>query len=246
MVGSILRFCSLPTNGLSNGSFAVVAREEDPTLWEDNPRIRPRWIIGALLDLNDSESEASARLRWSMSGDFANQCRSVEQLGDLVHSDDDLFPKCKDDAWPDSWFRNVQGPEDPRLFWSHLGEPLIIYNSISAEHSDLCRHVYIVDLRSVYAPVGNLLSTIAEPAPIRFPKSVPLLYPGQVGFQKKKNWAPFTNTDGELYFHTDLIPQTIYKLKLSNGSPPTFSTPVEHLPTLEIAVSYSSWENCIT
>jgi hypothetical protein len=237
-------FLSLPTNGLSNGSFAVVAREEDPTLWEASPTVRPRWILGALLDLTDSEFEASARLRWPMSSDFTNECHSVERLGALIHSDEVFFPKCSEWAFPDVWFRNVQGPEDPRLFWSHLGEPLMIYNSISAEHSDLCRNIYFVDLRTVYAPVGDLLSTIAEPGPIRFPESVPLLYLDQIGFPK--NWAPFTDTDGEVYFHTDLIPQIIFRLKLSSDSSPTFSTPADRLPALELAINSSSSENCIT
>jgi hypothetical protein len=233
-------FLQLPNDTVSNGSFAVVAREDGP--WQ---RGQPasRWIVGGMVDLTDSEVEEDARLRWSITTGFAVTCRNVEQLPAKPYTDDTQFPKCKDSP---NWLKGIQGPEDPRLFWSHLGEPLMIFNSISAEHAEICRHLYLTDLRNIYGPVRDLLSSLEEPAPVRFTESVPLLYPGESGVQK--NWAPFSDSSGGLYFHTDLIPQTIYKLKSGNDAfkVPTFSSSAEDLEDLEIIVNATSRDNCIT
>jgi len=156
-----------------------------------------------------------------------------DKLESLVHSSDPFFPKCATgiyEQWP--WYQNIQGPEDGRLVWSRLGEPLLIYNSISPEESDLCRCMYIIDLRSIYPALELFLSGTEGNPPIRFPYSVPLIYPDQTGVPK--NWAVFTNAIGEVFVHTDLIPQQIYKLNLSGrGSLPWQDSPASELAIME-------------
>ena len=156
-----------------------------------------------------------------------------DKLESLVHSSDPFFPKCATgiyEQWP--WYQNIQGPEDGRLVWSRLGEPLLIYNSISPEESDLCRCMYIIDLRSIYPALELFLSGTEGNPPIRFPYSVPLIYPDQTG--APKNWAVFTNAIGEVFVHTDLIPQQIYKLNLSGrGSLPWQDSPASELAIME-------------
>jgi hypothetical protein len=67
--------------------------------------------------------------------------------------------------------------------------------------------------------------------PIRFPHSVPLIYDGLTGVPK--NWAPFTNELGEVFVHTDLIPQRIYKVNLDDEPLPSFHSPANKLAILE-------------
>lgn len=235
---------SIPSDGHGTSDTLVVAREEDPTLWQDNPVIRPRWIIAGLLNLSQPDEDARDRFRWSLTESTNNPCTSVHRLPKLVHTENTLLPKCDHDVWPDIWFRNVQGPEDPRLFWSHLGEPLLIYNSISADNNNLCRHMYLVDVRSAL-PETMLHGLWFDPkVPIRFADSVPLLYEHQRGFQK--NWVPFTNDEGELFIHTDLIPQTIYRLRDSVSYPNFHSHPNE-LNCLDLAINGTAdTPNCLT
>ena len=121
-----------------------------------------------------------------------------------------------------------------------LGEPLLIYLSDSPENCGLCRALYLVDLRSVYPPLANLLGT--DSPPIRFNRSVPLLYPGQTGFHK--NWAVFTTFNGDILIHTDLIPQRIYWLPPSESFP-TFYSPVSELATLA-PLFQGTDENCLS
>jgi hypothetical protein len=236
---------SLPVEGYSNGPLAVVAREADPSLWENDPPVRPRWIIAAMLTLPYKVKDTRSRLRWKPVSDFKNDASHPERLSSLVHNHSaTLFPKCDVNNDMDTWFRNVQGPEDPRLFWTHIGEPLVIYNSFAAENIVLCRHLYMVDLRSVFPTVEKLMSEVSQPSPIRFTQNVPLLYSNQSSFQK--NWVPFTNSEGDLYFHTDLVPQTIYKLKPKPDSGySTFSSPAEELDNLELVVRSPIEENCV-
>lgn len=119
----------------------------------------------------------------------------------------------------------------------------MIYNSISPVHSDLCRLLYLVDLRSVYPAVADILSS--NTPPIRFKESLPLAISDQQG--QHKNWAPFTNPRGEIFIHVDLIPQTIYKLNYpdSSDSLPTFSSQASDLSILESVVSHTDEQNCV-
>ena len=233
-------FLTLPSERSANGTYVVLARETDPTLFEESPAVRPRWVVACILEPENYEMH----LRWTPLWDWKDWCHTVQRL-ELIQSEELLFPKCDPDNPLDSWFRNVQGPEDPRIFWSHMGEPLIVYNSISASNSDLCRHMYVADLRSVYPVVNEILSSDVNQSPIRFHESMPILYHNQSSFQK--NWVPFTNADCDLFFHTDLIPQTIYKLNVPENSEfPTFNSDSSSLITLELAMRDSQQENCLT
>ena len=231
---------TLPNAGeRKNGTFVVVAREEYKFKWINGVMVQPRMIIASLLHVTNSDPQR----RWSPRESPRIQPHSLERLGKLVHSNDTYFPKCEPD--PEGLLTSIQGPEDPRLIWSHLGEPLMIYNSIPPENSDLCRHFYLVDLRGVYPIVADIISETANPAPIRFNESIPIAYPGQEGLHK--NWAPFTNPAGDVFIHVHLVPQTIYKLKLdSPSSPLTSNSPVDLLSLEPIVRHPPEDENCVT
>lgn len=204
-----------------NATFVVVAREEYKWQWMDGIYVQPRHVVASLLHLS---SDAQRRIAPKLSPRIWSH--SVERMH-LIHSNATYFPKCEQDR--DGQTSNIQGPEDPRLIWSHLGEPLMIYNSVSPEDSDLCRHFYLVDLRSVYPVIREILSGSSDPAPIRFPESLPIAYRGQDGIHK--NWAIFTTRAGDVFVHVHLIPQTIYKI--NNGMEKVISHPRNE-------------ENCIT
>lgn len=232
---------SLPFKRDGYATFAVVAREENKWVMQSGTEVQPRNIIAALVDGPNSTTGYSTR--WFPKEYPRIESHSTERLDKLVHSTDTFFPKCE--SMP--WYTNNQGPEDGRLSWTHLGEPLLIYISISPTHSDLCRILYLVDLRSVYQPLENLLAETIQSTPIRFPHSVPLLYQNQTGFNK--NWAVFTNRAGEIFIHTDLVPQRIYRLRLPDppNSLPTFSSPLSDLSLLEPIATHSSHnENCVS
>ena len=231
---------TLPYTGESrNGTFVVVAREEYKFEQIGDIIVQPRAIIASLLHVVTSDAER----RWTPRDSPRIQSHSVERLGKLVHSNDTYFPKCEPD--PKGLLSTIQGPEDPRLIWSHLGEPLMIYSSIPPEDSDLCRHFYLVDLRSVYPVVADIISETPKPPPMRFNESIPIAYPGQEGLHK--NWAPFTTPTGDVFIHVHLVPQTIYKLKLGGSlSSPALPSPTD-LHSLEPVVRHPPEdENCIT
>jgi hypothetical protein len=232
---------SLPFLGSkSNATFVVLARDwSEPEEKGNGKVIDKRTIIASLL--HDS-FDPSGLHPLTPSKNYHNRCQSLRDLDDLVHSDKDLFPNCNPDTF-EKHFMHVSGPEDPRIFWSHLGEPLLIYNSIGAKNSVLCRHMYIVDLRSVYPLLTELLTDIPHVPPIRYSESLPLIYENQTGLQK--NWSPFSNAAGELFLHTDLVPQTIYKIP-TIGEAPTFSSPAADLSWLEPVVTSTVHANCIT
>ena len=231
---------TLPAAGeRRNGTFIVVAREEYKFKWIDGAMVQPRTIIATLLHVTPSSPER----RWAPRDSPRIQSHSLERLDKLVHSNDTYFPKCEPD--PDGLLVTIQGPEDPRLIWSHLGEPLILYSSISPESSDLCRHFYLADLRSVYPVVADIISETVNPSPMRFNESIPVAYPGQEGIHK--NWAPFTNPAGDVFIHVLLAPQTIYKLKLDNSSEPqTLSSSADHFRLEPVVQHPPEDENCVT
>ena len=201
---------------------------------------QPRNIFAGLLHVETSDIERKSALT-----EYPKvQTHSVELLDKLIHSEDTYFPKCEPDL--EGGLGSIQGPEDPRLFWSHLGEPLIIYQSISPTNSELCRHFYIVDLRSIYSGAADIIADTVNPPPIRFKESVPIAYAGQSGFHK--NWAPFTDANGDVFIHTRLTPQTIFKLKFnSSDSLPHFDSPPPDLINLEPVVRHPQEdENCVS
>jgi len=238
---------ALPAHTASEkANLVVIAREQFRTETIDGHKVQPRALVGGILRIGDEDS--ASRGRWDPR--HYPRIRSewkIERLNRLIRSDDFRFPKCEPD--PDNWFWNNQGPEDGRVFWSHLGEPLVIYHSISPTNSDLCRLMYIVDLRSVYTLMLEIVLRTVDHPPIRFTESVPLLIAGQNGMHK--NWAPFTDRLGDVFIHVYLVPQTIYKLNLntdtSSHTVPTFSSPASELAILEPFVMQGPDEwNCLT
>jgi hypothetical protein len=228
---------ALPFNQTGKTKFVLVARDEIHDTWHDNvPEVRPRSTFAALLDFPpDADVHPNSNF----------EAYSMSPLELLANSKQNVFENCNTNGL-EFWYRNMQGPEDPRIFRSHLGEPLLIYSSIGAANSGLCRQLYIVDLRVVYPALREALESGTEstdPAPLRFNHSVPLLYANQTGLQK--NWAPFTNTAGELFIHTDLIPQRIYKLNFPARPLPDFSSLAVDLPLLEPVPCSSVGDNCL-
>lgn len=183
----------------SNATLVVVARGEYSYLTTDEDDVyQPRDLIAGLFeDTYNNELYRESRFYPPNEPDIT--AFSEQILDELMLSADIYIPKCNVKEY--KWYRNIQGPENGRLFWTQLGEPLV-YLSNSPENCDLCRTLYLVDLRSVYPPLANLLGTDS-----RFNRSVPLLYPGQTGFHK--NWAVFTTWHGDILIHTDLVPQRI-------------------------------------
>jgi len=211
---------SLPWRGDDSYSpnFIVVAREEDHLVRVYERDVRPRSILASLLRIPDFHPTTQDRL--PPRGHPTVPASWVTRLNQIVRSDRIHFPKCDP---MNEWLHGLQGPEDARIFWSHLGEPLLIYNSLSPDQSDLCRVMYMNDLRTAFPKVGSILSEDPNSAPIRFNESVPLIMPLQEGTQK--NWVAFTKPNGDIYFHITLIPQSIYKLRLDQPIPTIASPP---------------------
>jgi hypothetical protein len=72
-----------------------------------------------------------------------------------------------------------------------------------------------------------------ENVPIRFPHLVTLIYDGLIGVPN--NWAPFTNEGGDMFVHTDLIPQRIYQFNLDDlETLPSLVSSANELAILEL------------
>jgi len=228
----------------NDGHFVVIARDPDNTTFHPSGDYGhftgTRSICGSLLELAPSKN--TTRYRWSPAERFSGRCHNTQTLEDVVHMDE-RFARDIPESQKDCFL--TTGPEDPRIFYSHLGEPLLLYNSIGAAHSTQCRHFYLVDVRSVYPVLDGILDNSVNPAPIRYSHSVPVLYNNQTGLQK--NWMPFSDATGNVYVHTDLIPQAIYKLSLPSGPArhPNFHSPASDLVTLEPVVKSDVYQNCI-
>jgi len=238
---SLLCLPYVPNN---DATYLSVARSEID--WDAD--VQSRNLIASLI----SERGYKQQIRYYRSRYFPRYTMVVtgyteDKLESLVHSLDSFFPKCAAEIYDElPWYQNIQGPEDGRLVWTRLGEPLLIYNSVSPEESDLCRCMYLIDLRSVYPALELFLRGTERNPPIRFAHSVPLIYPYQVGISK--NWAVFSNAIGDVFVHTDLIPQRIYKLNLSGlddlpwqdspASDLAIMEPLPHDPTADA-------QNCI-
>ena len=132
----------------------------------------------------------------------------VNTLLPLSTSSNHTFPSCGTEA-PGKFYLNVQGPEDPRVFWSALGEPLLLYNSHSERFQDRhCRVMHIVDLRSIYPLLEEILEDLQDrPPPIRFPNSLAIEEEDQ--YYIEKNWLMFSDMldPQAIYFHRNLAPR---------------------------------------
>ncbi|KAK4695011.1 hypothetical protein P7C71_g2649, partial [Lecanoromycetidae sp. Uapishka_2] len=98
------------------------------------------------------------------------------------------------------------GFHDPRIFWSGKGEPLMMVNTQSRY---ACFGLWMIDLRTLYAPLVNLLTsspTLPSLGPL---KSYPTLTeltrnPADTRSAIEKNWMLFFPASGESYIHYDL------------------------------------------
>jgi hypothetical protein len=239
---SLLSLPFTDSNPDNNATFVMVVRDLDNTVFvEEGNYFTGTRSISAWL-LQGPQIAGNSRYRWSPMERFANQAHSFNTLETVVTADEQLFPPGTT-AVVENYCRSIAGPEDPRIFWSHLGEPLLMYNSIGAFNSIHCRHIYLVDLRSVYPGLNDTLAHNFQ-SPIRFRNSTPLIYPGQQGLQK--NWAPFTDATGQIYVHTDLVPQRIYKIALPENNLPGYFSPGTELNILQPVIASSSPQNCVT
>ncbi|GAA5827491.1 hypothetical protein JCM11251_003834 [Rhodosporidiobolus azoricus] len=90
------------------------------------------------------------------------------------------------------------GPEDPRLFFTNDGQPLLIYSQ-TGRSPNICRALFVIDARMVIPGLDKALKKAGWDAPIEFRE------------QTEKNWAPLLGENDELHFHVSLVPQQIYK-----------------------------------
>ena len=230
---------SLPYHPRHRTSFAVITRNEFEWAKQDGEEIQPRSLVAGLLDVSNSSTPAKSR--WQPKQTPSVIVHSAQKVARLVQSWETYYPAC----WNVPGYWNIQGPEDGRIFWTHWGEPLLIYISVPPPALEICRVMYLVDLRCVYPAFERHLSDVANSVRVRFPRSVPLVYNGQEGFMK--NWAPFTDREGNFYVHTALIPQTIFKLEVAPGKRlPTYNSSAEDISILRPVDTDPRAPNCIS
>jgi hypothetical protein len=214
---------------------SVASREQIVEETDENTKVRRQDLIGAMILDKQNRKAYYDRSRYFPKNTPLARGYSDDKMQDLVHSTQTVFPKCAREShnhWQWPWYKNMEGPENGRLVWSRLGEPLLIYLSVSPEESSLCRTLYLVDLRSVYPALDRFMAMTEQNPPIRFPHSVPLMYHGQVGFPR--NWAVFTNAMDEVLIQTDLVPQRIFKLNLEDpDNLPRHDSPASDLVIME-------------
>ncbi|KAL9561381.1 hypothetical protein ACKAV7_014736 [Fusarium commune] len=100
------------------------------------------------------------------------------------------------------------GPEDMKLFWTRIGEPLLIFTH-QVDDENMCQGQFLIDVRAAMPEIEQALGP--EPSsllpPIRFESPTALRReapPGQEPhprYQREKNWAPAQSpfsTDSEL------------------------------------------------
>ncbi|KDE05704.1 hypothetical protein MVLG_03938 [Microbotryum lychnidis-dioicae p1A1 Lamole] len=108
----------------------------------------------------------------------------------------------------DPIFDQFIGPEDPRLFFTNDGQPLLIYSQ-TGRSPNICRAIYLIDARVVVPGLSKALKKGGWNAPIVFSEQTDLIRDNQ--FNIEKNWAPFLGEKDELHFHVSLVPQEVYK-----------------------------------
>ncbi|KAK4047506.1 hypothetical protein OIO90_006148 [Microbotryomycetes sp. JL221] len=124
----------------------------------------------------------------------------------------------------DPTFDQFIGPEDPRLFFTNDGQPLLLYSQ-TGRSPNICRAIFMIDARVVIPGLTDALKRAGWNPPIVFKEQTDLIRENQ--FNIEKNWAPFLGEQDELFFHVSLVPQEIYKwvpgltLRALDPSPPT-------------------------
>ncbi|GAA5987341.1 hypothetical protein JCM10908_001916 [Rhodotorula pacifica] len=105
-------------------------------------------------------------------------------------------------------FNQFIGPEDPRLFFTNDGQPLLIYSQ-NGRMPNVCRALYVIDARMVIPGLDKALQRAGWNAPVQFREQTDLIRENQYNIEK--NWSPFLGENDELFFHVSLVPQQIYK-----------------------------------
>jgi hypothetical protein len=116
------------------------------------------------------------------------------------------------------------GPEDMKLFWTGLGEPLLIFTH-QVDDAVRCQGQFIIDARAAVPELGEILSTDAELPKIRFhePEGLRRIAPSgeesDPRYQREKNWAPvqapFSSDKEELLFMVE--PSQLFRFTDVNG-----------------------------
>ncbi|GAA6010122.1 hypothetical protein JCM10207_007570 [Rhodosporidiobolus poonsookiae] len=109
---------------------------------------------------------------------------------------------------PDPVFDQFIGAEDPRLFFTNDGQPLMIYSQ-TGRSPNICRALNIIDARMVIPGLDKALKRAGWNAPIQFREQTDLIRENQSPIEK--NWSPYLGENDELFFHVSLAPQQIYK-----------------------------------
>ncbi|GAA6049379.1 hypothetical protein JCM3770_007316 [Rhodotorula araucariae] len=105
-------------------------------------------------------------------------------------------------------YEQFVGPEDPRLFLTDDGQPLLIYSQ-TGRSPNVCRALFLIDARMVIPGLDKALKKAGWNAPVQFREQTDLIRENQLGIEK--NWSPFQGQNDELLFHVSLVPQQIYK-----------------------------------
>ena len=130
----------------SNATLVVVARGEYSHLTTDEDDVyQPRDLIASLFeDTYNNELYRESRFYPPNEPDIT--AFSEQILDELILSADIYIPKCNVKEY--KWYRNIQGPENGRLFWTQLGEPLV-YLSNSPRTAIFVGH-YISSISEVF------------------------------------------------------------------------------------------------
>ncbi|BGP09240.1 hypothetical protein OF846_003005 [Rhodotorula toruloides] len=105
-------------------------------------------------------------------------------------------------------FDQFIGPEDPRLFFTNDGQPLLIYSQ-TGRMPNVCRALFIIDARMVIPGLDKALKRAGYNPPVVFREQTDLIREGSTNIEK--NWSPMLGENDELFFHVSLVPQQIYK-----------------------------------
>lgn len=96
---------------------------------------------------------------------------------------------------PDSLHARFVGPEDPRLFLTSSGQPLMIYSQ-TGHVPGVCRALFVVDVRAVVPGLGAAMAGAGWGAEVVFKEQTALVREGQGNVEK--NWAPFEGEGDEV------------------------------------------------
>lgn len=196
--------------------FLVVARHKGRDETVDGKQVRWRSLVGGLMGERRSDRLGSPFLTREMG--VAELDLPAEPLGRDGAG-------CKDPN-----FDQFVGPEDPKLFLTNDGTPLLFYSQ-SSPAPGVCRGPAVIDARVPFPALGVALKKAGWAAPVTFAAETALAREGQAPVEK--NWVPFLGERDELWVAASAVPQLMYKV-VPGASP------------LQAANPGASYSNCIT